>query len=120
MSRITKNPQRDLRLLRRVQKKYPSVPPSQYCISGCINIIGSIVRRAIQDAAAMNEKSGRNFYKRDGRKFLFEERNLEEFFQKYGIENLVNCAILRLQAQEVIDGRREINDLTELNREENA
>ncbi len=108
---------KDKRVLKRYTRKNKSAVTrfsnGDLCFDGCVYLVGQIVRQAVADAAN-NYKANKGF-KRDAMRFLFTPGELETFFAKYHLDGLANCAMIRTLAQDIISGRKELDDAIKFN-----
>lgn len=93
--------------------RHKRVDAQTFHLGGCIMLIGATVKRAIQDLITEDDSSAKVLAKADAKRFLFEPGVLEAYFYKYHLENNINCAMIRAEAIEIMEGRKELKDDTD-------
>ena len=85
---------RECRTLNRLYKKYPS-DPSNYSALGIFLLLGEVVKCAMQDSHLSYKEYSE--FKKDAENFLYENQNLENFFDSNGLSG--NCQMIRSHAK---------------------
>lgn len=99
--------------------KTPYVAPRDFDTAGCIQLVGQVVKIAIQDACISSTHCRSNqFFKENAEDFLFAPDQLERYFRRYGLEGCVNCDYIRREAKKVIAGERTLDEIGITQREE--